>query len=864
MNGRDGRNRRDGQNDQNDRIRDGFNNPHWWLLAFCAGIVALRFFPQLPPPALTVAAGLVLVAGAVGWVWLRPAAAWAGGFCWAVLVATAVSDAALPTHLEKQDVVVSGRVVGAPAVVGGFQRFDFAVDGLTFQGQAQPFPGKIRLKLYRAEPAILSGQRWRFSVRLKRARGYLNPGASFQYETHLFHHRLRAVGYVRERPAPVLLTPQHALSIDAFRQRAAAFIRAALPHSDRAGLVAALVVGIRTDMSPRNWEVLLSTGTIHLVAISGLHIGLVSGLAMLLGGWCWRLVGALPLRLPAPKAGIVAGLLAGLVYALLAGMTIPTQRAVCMLAVVAGALFFQRRPFGWETLVMALAVVLAVDPLAPLAGGLWLSFGAVAVLVLGVARTQAYFRGRPAPKTRASRQLLHKLGAWSVIQLMLFVGMAPLLLALFHRVSLVAPLANLVAVPVIGMLAVPAGLLGLLGYALGLEQAAALAFQSALWVIDQLWVLLEWLSATAWSVWRQPSPPLWSLPLAAVGVLLLLSPRAFPARWSGLLWLLPLFPATPAVPEPGAFRYTMLEVGHGLASVVQTRNHLLVYDAGPRFPSGFDTGETVVVPFLHQLGAGRMDVFMVSHGDNDHFGGQRAVLAGFPADRILTSVPEKIPTAQRCHAGQNWIWDGVRFEVLWPPAPLAPSEQPASPAPQSGRAAWRGNDASCVLSVRSPFGSLLLTGDIGEGAEAALIHSAANLSADVLQIPHHGSKTSSTEGFLGRVRPVVGLVSIGYLNRYGHPHQGVAARYKRRRIPVYRTADEGAISASFEATGIALQGHRSAHRKYWLQPAKQLRAPLRFDPRRQRGRRDEGAKDADKTHAESGYRSPSRAPHSSG
>ena len=233
----------------------------------------------------------------------------------------------------------------------------------------------------------------------------------------------------------------------------------------------------------------------------------------------------------------------------------------------------------------------------------------------------------------------------------------------------------------------------------------------------------------------------------------------------------------------------------------------------------------MVVPFLQQLGAGAIDVFIISHGDNDHLGGGGAVLERFEAGRVLSSVPEKIPAAQRCHAGQTWVWDKVRFEMLWPPRPGS-----------SAASAVDGNDASCVLKVSSEFGSVLLTGDIGKPAERALALARAesgglNLAADVLQAPHHGSKTSSTEGFLSRVQPAVALVSIGYLNRYRHPHKSVAKRYARRQIPVYNTADEGAISASFSAAGIKVQGHRGVHRRYWLQRAKQLGSVVRVNSR---------------------------------
>jgi competence protein ComEC len=311
--------------------------------------------------------------------------------------------------------------------------------------------------------------------------------------------------------------------------------------------------------------------------------------------------------------------------------------------------------------------------------------------------------------------------------------------------------------------------------------------------------LLEWLSSVSWSVWQQPSPPIWALPLAVIGVVLLLLPRAFVARWTGLLWLLPLFSNGSTELEAGAFRYTMLEIGHGLASVVETRNHLLVYDTGPSFAGGINAGKTVVVPFLQQLGVNRIDTLIISHGDNDHIGGHRAVLDRFDASRILTSVPAKIPTSIKCQSGQSWNRDGVRFEVLWP----SPDYTGA------------GNNASCVLRVSSRYGSLLLTGDIEKPVEKRLINADIDLAADVLQVPHQGSKTSSTGAFLDKVRPTTALVSIGYLNRYSHPHKTVSDRYAGLQIPLYNTAQEGAITANFTASGIHLQGHRATHPKYW-------------------------------------------------
>ena len=594
----------------------------------------------------------------------------------------------------------------------------------------------------------------------------------------------------------------------------------------------------------------------------------------------------------------------------LAGMTVPTQRAVCMLAVIAAAMLVHRRAFGWETWLTALSVVLVFDPLAPMSSGLWLSFGAVAAMMYGAAKirgARAQGRVNPTANIKPRRNVVFVLLGWALVQWVLFIGMAPLILTLFQRVSLVAPLANLIAVPVVGLLAVPLALIGLGLYVAGAEHGAVMMFECALWILQHLWRVLEWMAAREWSVWQQPPPPIWSLPFAALGAMLLLARKAIPMRWLGVLLLLPMLTGAPKSPPLGAFHYTMLDVGNGLASVVQTRNHLLVYDAGPNYP-GFDSGESIVAPFIRQLGIRRIDALVVSHGDNDHAGGHRALLRQFPTTTLLagesldepkgeskgkskgkspveskgesqdkslveskgeskdkSSVEPKgeskdkslveskgesknkslveskgesknkspveskgkskdesrakspaesnpHPRARRCRAGQRWVWDEVHFEML-------------SPLPRDSR---RGNEASCVLRVHSANGALLLTGDIGKPAESALVRAGANLSADVLQSPHHGSKTSSTEIFLARVNPSVALASAGYLNRFGHPNAEVRARHERRNILLYTTAAEGAITAAFTANGIVIRGQRANNLRYWAARAQGLRSAKTF------------------------------------
>lgn len=858
-----------------------------YFFAFAGGVVALHFCRDLPSLAWCGGAVVVCLLGGVRWRILRVLGAFALGFCWANWNGYATLQQNLPLALEKRDVTISGRVVGIPTQGERMLRFEFIVSRLQWRGADYPALGKIRLALYHRDEAspplqIAHGQHWQFTARLRRARGFQNPGADYNYESDLFQRRIRASGYVRDVPPPRLLREARAVSVTKFRARSAEFIQSALAPNPRAGLISALTVGVRSQMQDADWEVLRATGTIHLVAISGLHIGLVATFVGVLVGWGWRFAGALPLRVPAPKAGVLAGLLAGFSYALLAGMTLPTQRAACMLVVATLALWCGRPVLSRETVALALAVVLAVNPLAPLADGLYLSFGAVVILLLasmGFTRVVgvAHRTGGDGSVAEVGESVFARIWRYGkalvAVQIALFVGMAPLLLSLYHQIPLLSPFANLIAIPLLGMVTVPLALLGLLFYAGGLEWFAVWMLRGALGSLDYLWVFLGWLTSMESAVWRAPTPPLWVLPLAMVGVLLLLARAALPARRIGLLWLLPLFAAHPIfygglannadasgestsrarsaysgeVLRAGEFEYTMLEVGNGLASVVQTARHLLVYDAGPRFAGGFDSGKAIVSPFLQQLPraqvGGGLDALVISHSDNDHSGGHRALLARFTPPRILTTHPhphdeeegaKRIPGAQQCERGQSWVWDEVHFTVLSPPPPRSVAKSDVSEfARKPAQAIFQDqNEASCVLRIHSRFGALLLTGDIGKSAENALLRSGQDLTADVLQVPHHGSNTSSTTKFLQQTQARIALVSVGHLNRYAHPNKAVRARYAEQDIPLYLTSDEGALTATFSRDGIALQSTRAAQQKYWIEPAKQLLAPLFLPVRR--------------------------------
>jgi competence protein ComEC len=532
---------------------------------------------------------------------------------------------------------------------------------------------------------------------------------------------------------------------------------------------------------------LLSTGTNHLLAISGLHIGLVAGLVYFLVLRIWSLAGRLCLNWPAPRVAAIAAIGAGCGYAMLAGFSVPTQRAAIMLCVVMGAVLLNRAKRAVHTLSLALMVVLIWDSLAVLSAGFWLSFAAVALIFYAIV-------GRLSEQ----RPWWH----WGRIQWVLAIGLLPLTLILFQRVSLVAPIANLFAVPWVGLLIVPLTLMGSLS-AMVSSAVGEWVLGVASTLLDVLWIVLDWLAAVPMAQWHH-LPPSWALWPAIPGLILLLAPRGWPGRWLGLVLFSPLVLSSPPKPISGNYWATLLDVGQGLSMVIKTQNHTLVYDTGARFSEYFNAGEAVVVPYLRARGIRTVDLLMISHGDNDHLGGTDAIMRQLKVARVLTSVPEQIdhPRIDQCVAGMRWQWDGVNFEILHPTAQWQGS----------------GNDRSCVLSLQSAGGSMLITGDIEAKAEQRLIELYQDrLASDIMLIPHHGSSSSSTSDLLAQVAPGLALLSVGSRNRFHLPAQQVLGRYEALGARVLDTANLGAIEISVGlGRGIGLRpGFRQSDKRYW-------------------------------------------------
>lgn len=764
-----------------------------WLsrsLAFAAGCLLLQGFAALPPLWLVTALPLLPLLARpfprplpAGLLWL-PA-----GFLWALFQAHLLLDENLPPRAEGVDLWLEGRIASLPARTPRRVRFELAVDSARLAATGQPVAmvSRVRLSWYGRFPDLVPGETWRLRVRLKRPHGFRNPGG-FDYERWLFRHGIRATGYVRADPGNRRLATARGDVVNRLRHGLRQRLEAWLPDTPAAGLLQALVVGDRSDIGEQEWAVLRATGTNHLMAISGLHIGLLAGLGFWLGRWLWRFSGRGLLWLPAPRFGVLTALFLATGYAALAGFSVPTQRALIMAAVGLLALWRYRRVASGQTLGLALLLVLAFDPLAVLDPGLWLSFAAVGLIFYGL-------QGRLRAAGRLGQALR--------VQWWISLGLLPLLLLLFGQASLISPLANLLAVPLVGLLVVPLALLGSLPgliWPVGGEFLLAAGTWLMQGILSGLGILAGW----PYAQWGGATVSGLATVLALAGMLLLLMPRGMPGRFAGALLLLPLLFPPSSGPPPGQADFTLLDVGQGLAAVVRTRGHVLIYDTGPRFGPDFEAGSAVVVPFLRAAGIGKIDRLLISHGDSDHRGGAAAILRALPVADFLASRRLTIGgrRSRPCRAGEGWEWDGVRFDLLHP---------------QAGEG--RGNDASCVLRVAAAGRVLLLTGDIERPAERRLVRRLGTaLRADVLVAPHHGSRSSSSPAFLEAVRPRWVLFPVGYRNRYGFPDPRVRARYAQRRVRMLASAACGAGALRLGGEPLQMRCYRRAARHYWHDP----------------------------------------------
>jgi competence protein ComEC len=771
-------------------------------LAWLAGVGAQLRQPALWPVttyAWLVGAGVAAIG--LGWALRRHAAgrsaiaaplaglALAGFGITGLHAAARLADALVPA-LEGRDLVVTGIVASLPQAGEAGWRFRFDVEEAVRDGQAVAVPRTLALGWYRGahEDATLlqpgaelrAGERWRFGLRLRQPHGNANPHG-FDYELYLFEQGVRATGYVRDVPPPLRLHDAAGHPVDRLRQRVRDAIAARVVDGQTAGILAALAVGDQAAIARDDWALFRDAGVAHLMSISGLHVTMFAWLAGLACAWTWRRSARAMLWLPTPVAARWGGVAAALGYAVFAGWGVPAQRTVLMLLTVTLLQSLGCR-WPWPLVLLTSAVaVTCADPWALLQPGFWLSFMAVGLLMSSAG---AGLQDAPAA-ARGQGLRAWCLRIWEALrgglrtQVIATIGLAPLTLVFFQQVSLVGFFANLVAIPVVTLLITPLALLGALLAPLWLLAAG---------ITEGLVAVFAWLVAWPQAVWSGAAAPPWAQGAALVAALLLVLPLPWRLRLLAIPLALPLLLPARALPAAGEFSVVAADVGQGSAVLVRTRDHLLVYDAGPRYSRDSDAGQRVLLPLLRALGETRIDELALSHRDTDHVGGAGALAANLPPAQLRSSfepsqelqaalAPER---ALRCEAGQRWAWDDVAFEVLWPTA-------------DEYERARKPNALSCVLRVQGAGASLLLAGDIEAAQERALVAAyGAALRSDVLVVPHHGSKTSSSAAFLDAVGPRFAVVQAGYRNRFGHPADEVLQRYRERGITLRITPDCGA------------------------------------------------------------------------
>ena len=768
------------------------------------GIAVLLAVALVPPRAVAMRAALLLLAGAFV------------GFGWSAWRAELRLAEALPLALEGEDIELDGVIESLPQVLPGTTRFIFDVEAVRTRGAI--VPGTLSLSWYTerargsgeilAAPRLVAGERWRMTVRLKRPRGLANPHG-FDFESWALERGVRATGYVRTRAAPQRLEPRAEgwpYTLHRWRGEIRDAMDQRLHDAHFRGVLGALAIGDQDSIAQDDWEVFWRTGVGHLMSISGLHITMLAALAGTIAFFAWVRIPALALRFPARKAAVVAGVATALAYSLMTGYAVPAQRTFVMLATVAACLFADRHGSPSRILAAAAFGVTLVDPWAVLSPGFWLSFGAVASIFYAVALRA----GRPG-----------KLYAAGVEQLAVTLAMMPMMVALFQQVSLVSPIANAFAIPLVSLAVVP---LTLAGAFLPLP----FLLDAAHGLMEMTMVPLEWLASSPFATLESHEPAAWTVAAAMVGCAWILAPRGIPLRSAGALWIAPLFAVLPLAPAPGEAWLDVLDVGNGLAIVVRTSNHALVYDTGPSWSADADSGNRIVVPFLRGEGLA-LDGVVVTHADDDHSGGAASIAHARKSAWLITSVPpgdelhEAFGSTRRCEAGDRWRWDGVEFQMLHPAASI-----------YGETSKRKENDRGCVLRVETAQASALLTADVEARSEAEMLRrDAAALRSSFMLVPHHGSKTSSTPAFIDAVAPRVAVASVGYRNKFHHPNPAVVDRYVERGIELHRTDREGAIHVTLPADPakpIGIEGYARANSRYWSERENRGQTPVSNSP----------------------------------
>lgn len=770
------------------------------LLCICTliGAFSLTFFRQLPAD---VVLSVVLAGGLI--ISLRPFFRPVGFLLLGFAVQGCAANAQLADKLDPEFV---GRKISFSARIDNFPINENGDLRFVVRPLDRPdLPQLIRLGWYETEAAPRIGEVWRLAVRLKRPRGLFNPGG-FDFEAWLFRERIGATGYVDNFARSYRIEGEPPGFPGALRARLVARIGAVLPDDDGTAVLMAISAGARHKISASQWELYARTGTSHLMAISGLHIGLASGF-IFLSIWVVLAMGAR--RRNIRDCALAVALIAAGTYTVLSGFAVPAVRAFLMAGALCFALLLRRRvPFA-VVFAIACGAIFILEPLDSLSPGFKLSFAAVAVIAVlaGCHIKQLPMREIPGLSVGLMRTL--QLGK---LQIALLFGLFPLTVLIFGRVAIAAPAVNMIILPIFNVVTVPLTLLGVL-----LEGPfVILGDQCLVWAHQSVNVVLRVLTL----VDEIPYVSRQTRHLEGVSIVVALLPALFvilPTGWPGrriaLLGMLFVIGYKPDAPPPGCIDMHVLDVGQGLAVLLRTDDQSLLYDTGPAYRSGSNIAELAVLPFLYGEGVDSLDTLVVSHGDQDHAGGVDSILRALPVKRLLvgeallTTVgstagpPLSTPAQTRCVAGISWRDKTASYSILHPRI----------------RAPWTRNNSSCVLEVNVGSHRILLTGDIESAVEKLLDHRGVFRSTDTVIVPHHGSRTSSTAALVAATNPRLAIVSTGYGNRWGFPKADVLTRWNASGAMLVNTSTSGAVSQRFcagESTG-TIRRERRQSRRFW-------------------------------------------------
>jgi competence protein ComEC len=771
-------------------VLTGYSSMLSWMTAAIVGFIVVAYASVLPSfISLTIVLLLAFTLVIYQWQWRWLLLALVLAIAYATAYGHFRLAQLLPSQYDNQDINAVIKVLTAPEKRRGrtfYYRFDAELQTQILcdkQCAALAKLGRLRLNWYAGQPPSV-GERIEVSLRLRRPHGFSSPGA-FDYGRWLFVSGYSATGYIKKVKQLLPSNSNPSFSFALARERILRAWADTLQAYPQQGIMRALLFADRGDISSAQWTLFQKTGTSHLMAISGMHIGIVFAWGVMLGK-------ALGIVVAGRRGLLLAsgcGFLVAFIYAAMAGFSLPTQRALWMLAMALLAYLLRRNISWWQSYFAAMLAVLVFDPLAPQRAGFILSFAAVGTLLWS-------YQGR---------QKVNSLSLFSA-QGIVFVGLLPALALSGFGLSVLAMPVNLLAIPLLTFVLLP------LLFVSVLVQLVSPDLAALLWQFSDT-LLGYWLSGLEWAAQLSPLLSLNSqvpvLILAAIAVLIVLLPRGLPAKWLAWLPIIALFYVSPNQPAQGALKVSVLDVGQGLSVLLQTRNHSLLYDVGADSPSGFNMADAVVLPALNAMGLNKLDVLVLSHADRDHAGAADELLAKIKVAEIYIGepVPALPKSAILCRQLPGWQWDGVSFQFLNLPEPQSHSAKQLE-----------GNNASCVLRVSTAEQSILLTGDIEAEIEIQLLDSTQNLRADILIAPHHGSKTSSSPAFIAAVAPPEVVFSAGRYNSYGHPAAKVLTRYAEQGVRCWSTGEQGSVFFTLENTQPLQTAYQRAKSYYWETP----------------------------------------------